>query len=74
MIFTKAAEQILSCFPRGKDISGKAGIEVHARSPMKDDKHGQGRDYLTTSSVIGLSSGNCGSCFLLKKPEGLFKL
>lgn len=58
MIFTKAAKQILSCFPTGKDISGKAGIEVHTSSTMKDDRHGQGREYLTTFSVLGLSSGN----------------
>lgn len=53
MIFTKAAR-----IAKGKDISGKAGIEVHTSSHMKDDRHGQGSEYLTTFSVFGLSSGN----------------
>lgn len=37
MIFIRAAKQIRSCFPKGKDISGKAGIEVHTSSLMKND-------------------------------------
>lgn len=79
MIFTKAAKQILSHFPKGKDISGKVGIEVHTSSPLKDDRHGQGNEYLTTFSTLGLNSRSSGSCFSLEEPKvylnwGLFKL
>lgn len=55
---TKAAKQILSCFPEEEDISGKVGIEVHTNSPIKDDIHAQGREYLTIFSVLGLNSGS----------------
>lgn len=53
MIFIKAAG-----IANGKDISGKAEIEVHTSSHMKDDRHGQGSEYLATLSVFGLRSGN----------------
>lgn len=58
MSFTKAAKQILSCFPKGKVISGKSGIEVHTSSTMKEDRNGEEREYLTTFSFLGLISGN----------------